>query len=135
MHVNRGPAEPVNADLQQFYEKLFGCLRHSEAKEGDWCLLECTPAWDGNWTWDCFICFAWRGPGRTSLIVTVNYAPNQSQCRVHMPFDDLKGRQIRLRDLMGPAGYNRAGDEISTRGLYLDEPAWAYHVFEMTVAD
>ena len=22
----------------------------------------CVPAWDGNWTWDCFLAFAWQGP-------------------------------------------------------------------------
>ena len=47
-----------------------------------WQLLDCTPAWEGNWTWDCFLAFAWQGPGDERLLVTVNYAPNQSQCYV-----------------------------------------------------
>ena len=42
------------------------------------------------------------------------------------------GRVVRLKDLMGPAGYDRHGDDLVSRGLYLDMPPWSYHVFEVT---
>ena len=132
VHVGRGPVEPVNPELRQFYDRLVCCLRHPEARKGKWQLLDCTPAWDGNWTWDGFICFAWHGVDGTPLIVVVNYAPNQSQCYLHIPFDEIRGGTVRLRDLMGPATYHRQGDEILSRGLYLDLPPWGYHVFELT---
>ncbi len=38
---------------------------------------------------------------------------------------------VRLKDRMGPASYDRAGDDLVSRGLYLDVPAWSYHVFDM----
>jgi hypothetical protein len=47
---------------------------------------------------------------------------------------DLSGRAVRLKDLMGPASYDRDGSELVSHGLYLDVPAWSYHVFEMTAA-
>jgi hypothetical protein len=131
VQLRRGPAEPVNRELHEFYEKLLSCLRRSDVREGDWKLLECLAAWDGNWTWDCFVCFAWRVINKTSLIVVVNYAPNQSQCYLQLPFDDLQGNAFRLRDLMSPAEYDRGGDEMRSRGLYLDLPAWGYHGFEL----
>jgi Alpha amylase, catalytic domain len=134
VHLGRAPAEPVNAGLHRFYDCLLRCLRHPSTREGAWQLLECTPAWNGNRTWDGFICFAWHGPDRTSLVVVVNYAPNQGQCYLHIPFSQLKGAAVRLRDLMGPAVYDRNGDEIQSRGLYLDLPAWGYHIFELTTA-
>jgi hypothetical protein len=28
--------------------------------------------------------------------------------------------------------YDRPGDELAGRGLYLDMPAWGYHLFEIT---
>jgi hypothetical protein len=28
--------------------------------------------------------------------------------------------------------YERDGDDLARRGLYLDLPAWGYHVFEVT---
>ena len=86
--------------LQQFYDRLLAVLRQPAVRDGQWQLLECTPAWDGNWTCDCFLAFAWQGPDGERLLVAVNYAPNQSQCYVRLPFADLGGRQWRLQDLM-----------------------------------
>jgi hypothetical protein len=36
-----------------------------------------------------------------------------------------------LRDLLGPAQYEREGADLAERGLYLDLPEWGYHVFEV----
>jgi hypothetical protein len=47
-----------------------------------------------------------------------------------MPHADLAGRTLGLRDLLGSQHYDRAGDDLLGRGLFLDMPAWAYHVFE-----
>jgi hypothetical protein len=132
VHLGRGPVEGINPDLHHFYDQLSYCLRNPIIREGEWTLLECTPAWDGNWTWDCFICFRWRGTDGATLITVVNYAPNQSQCYLRIPIDQPRGKEVRLRDLMGPAVYDRSGDEILTRGIYLDLAAWGYHVFEVT---
>jgi hypothetical protein len=132
VHLSRGPAEGANEDLRKFYDRLLCCLCRSEVREGEWELLECTPAWDGNWTWDCFICFAWKALNRHSLVVVVNYAPHQSQCYLRIRLDGLQKETLRLTDLMGPAEYDRSADAIKPRGLYLDLPAWGYHFFEMT---
>jgi hypothetical protein len=94
-------------------------------------LLECVPAWDGNWTWNCFLVFAWQGAGER-LLVTVNYAPNQSQCHVRLPFADLGDSRWRLKDLLGDATYDWAGNDLQGRGLYLDESPWKASVFSLT---
>ena len=65
---------------------------------------------------DCFICFAWHGPVEHSLIVAVNFAPNQSQSYVQIPFDEIRSRAVRFQDLMSPAAYDRSGDELLTQG-------------------
>src|SRR5262249_29546955 len=132
VHLCRGPVEPINADLQQFYDRLLACLRLPVASDGQWQLLECTEAWNGNWTWDGFICSAWRQSTGSSLIVAVNYAGNQGQCFAHIPQEVLKGEQVQFRDLMGPAVYNRRRSEILSQGLNLDMPPWGYNVFELT---
>src|SRR4029450_12810724 len=100
-HLVRGPEEPIDERLEQFYDRLFAVLRRAVAREGDWRVLECTPAWDGNWTWDGFVVFSWQGTAGERLLVTVNYAPNQGQCYVRLPFSDLGNARWRLRDLMG----------------------------------
>jgi hypothetical protein len=33
---------------------------------------------------------------------------------------------------MGDVAYDRSGDELLSRGLYLDMAAWQYHVFSLT---
>jgi hypothetical protein len=130
-HLVRAPVEPPDKTLHQFYDRLLSILRLSALRSGDWQLLACAPAWDGNGTWDGFLVFAWQEPGGKRLLVAVNYSGNQAQCYVRLPFVDLAGRSVRLNDLMGAATYDRAADELLSRGLYLDLGPWGFHVFEI----
>jgi hypothetical protein len=131
-HLVRAPIEPVDAALGQFYDGLLAVLRRSAIRDGQWRLLECAPAWDGNWTWDCFLAWLSKGQDGQRLLVAVNYAGNQSQCYARLPLPDLNGRSVQLKDVMGAASYERDGSDLLARGLYLDVPPWGHHVFEMT---
>jgi hypothetical protein len=64
--------------------------------------------------------------------VAVNYADHNSQCYVRVPLDHIAGPCWRLTDLLGEAQYERNGEELASRGLYLDMTPWQYQVFEMT---
>jgi glycosidase len=131
-HLVRGPQEPIDRRLEQFYDRLLAVLRQPVVRHGQWQLLDCTSAWDGNWTWDCFLAFAWQDPDGARLLVTVNYAPNQSQCYVRLPFMDLGNSHWQLADVMGDTTYVREGNDLQARGLYLDVPPWQAHVFSLT---
>jgi hypothetical protein len=131
-HLVRGPDEPIDARLKQFYDRLLSVLHHDVVRNGDWQLLECVPAWDGNWTSDCFLAFAWQGGGGERLLALVNYAPNQSQCYVRLPFGDLRNGQWRLQDSLSETKYDRDGSDLDSRGLYVDVPAWRCHAFTMS---
>ncbi|MGH7536014.1 MAG: alpha-amylase family glycosyl hydrolase [Gemmatimonadales bacterium] len=131
-HLVRAPVEPVDETLGRFYDALLAVLRQPTVRDGQWSLLECGPAWEGNGTSDGFICFAWRGPAGRRILVTVNYAPNQGQCYVRLPFGELSGSSVRLRDQTSTAVYDRSGDELLARGLYLDLPGWGHHVFDVS---
>ncbi len=61
-HLVRGPSEPIDEKLQEFYDRLLAVLRLPVVRDGQWQLLNCTPAWEGNWTSDCFLVFAWQKP-------------------------------------------------------------------------
>jgi glycosidase len=130
-HLVRAPEEPIDQELGQFYSRLLAVLRRPEVRDGQWQLLECSPAWEGNWTSDCLLAFGWQGHDGERLLAVVNYATNQSQCYVRLPFTELGSGGWQLRDLLGEAEYERDGNELQTRGLYLDMPAWGYHVFEV----
>jgi hypothetical protein len=64
--------------------------------------------------------------------MAVNYAANQSQCYVRLPASSCG--VVRFKDVMGALAFDRDGDDLDTRGLYLDMPPWGYHVFEVTRA-
>ena len=52
-----------------------------------------------------------------------------------MPWSDLAGRRWCLTDGLGPDAYDRNGDDLAGKGLYLDMPAWGTHVFDVTMSD
>jgi hypothetical protein len=131
-HLSRGPGEPADRELERFYERLLAVLRRPAVRKGQWQLLECTPAREGNWTSDCFLACTWQGPDGERLPVAVNYAPNQSQCYVRLPFTDLAGSHWQLRDQLEEVVYDREGSDLQLRGLYLDMTAWQASVFALT---
>ena len=132
VHLRRGPDEAVDASIAGFYDELLGCLKDQSFRDGEWQLLEALPAWDGNGSNEAFIAFAWSGPGDRQRLVVVNYAAQQSQCYIKLPWGDLSGWTLRFSDCMSEAVYERNGEDLSSRGLYLDLPAWGYHIFELT---
>jgi hypothetical protein len=134
-HLVRAPKEAVDVAMHEFYDRLLGVLGQKTLRDGEWQLLECAPAWEGNWTSECFVTFAWTGHGGERVLVVVNYATNQSQCYVGLPFSELAGHSIRFRDLMGTASYEYGSHDLLSRGLYLDMPGWAYHVFKISIEE
>jgi len=129
MHLGRRPEEPVDQVLREFYLKLLDCLKRHEVRQGRWQLLEVRPAWDGNPTWDRFLAFAWGGESGQCLLVTVNFGSTQGQGHVAWPFVDIKGKKVMLEDLMSGVHYEWESDDLLSRGLYVDLPAWGFHVF------
>ncbi len=132
-HLVRAPAEAVNQDLKIFYERLLKILRQPVVRQGQWQLLECVPAWDGNPSWEKFIGFAWHDSSGARLLAIINFSSQPGQCYVRLPFSDLAGRSWQLLDLLGEAAYKRDGSDLETRGLYLDVGPWCGHVFELRV--
>ena len=118
--------------LQLFYKDLLEVLRSPAVVDGEWRLLECAQAWDGNWTWDCFVVWCWQASGGRRILIAVNYAGHQSQCYVRLPWPDLADRTAHLQDLLSAVSYDRDGSGLISTGLYLDLPAWGRHVFAVS---
>ena len=130
-HLGRGPNEPMDHELEEFYARLLPVLRQPILRDGRWSLLECVPVWHDNGTSDNFIAFHWERNPHGRLCVVVNYSPQQSQCFVRMSLPETEGRIVRLQDLLGSIYYDRPGDDLRSRGLFVDIPAWGYHVFDV----
>jgi glycosidase len=121
IHLGRRANEAPDPEMQRFYESL---LRLRSQCASDFWLCEARSAWEGNTTHDRFVVFR-----RGSVLVAVNFGPTQAQCYVNV--GGYSG-DVLLDDRLGGHRYVRSGHEMATRGLYLDMPPWAHHVFVMT---
>jgi glycosidase len=130
-HLIRAPRESTDTGVGPFYERLLGVLRQDVTRNGRWQLLDCVAAWDGNGSNDAFIAGGWDDEHGERLLVAVNYAPHQSQCYVRLRFAGLANRRWRLTDLLGEDRYDRNGDDLLARGLYLDVRPWGAAVFSL----
>jgi glycosidase len=130
-HLGRGPDEVPNPGVQQFYQQLLAVLQRPAVRQGQWQLLECIPAFDGDGSFDNFIAWTWKLADGERLLIAVNFSAQPGQCYVRLPFPELERRQWLLTDLLGDARYERDGNELGSRGLYLHVAPWQCHVFEV----
>jgi hypothetical protein len=115
-----------------FYGKLLRLLRDNRIfRNGAWSLIDPRPAWSGNRTSDDFVACAWAGEDDSRYLVVVNYARNQGQCRLPLPFPEFRGERVRLSDAIGAEVYDRDGSDLIDNGLYIDHSPWRYNVFEL----
>jgi hypothetical protein len=113
---------------------LLEVVQEPLTRDGNWRLLDGRSAREGDPNGKHLIAFLWEGREQQRLLVVVNYGPNAAQAVIALPVAALSGGQWLLRDRLGPARYERAGSELVGQGLYLDLPAWGYHVFEIVEA-
>ncbi len=131
-HLVRAPKEPVDESIQQFYYNFLEVLKKPVFRDGQWKLVECAQAWEGNESHHDFLVFYWEKEKEASSLVVVNFADHFSQCYIHLPLPDPEGSTLRLQDLVGTFSYDGDGGDLLTNGLYLDMPGWGYQVFEIS---
>jgi hypothetical protein len=131
VQLRRRPEEPPDDEIGEFYKRSLSCLRRVEVREGAWWLIDCRAAWEGNPTADRFIAFLWSASNSKLLVTAVNYGSTQAQCYLPVPAEQLRGKQVLLRDLLSTASCSCEGTVLVDEGLFLDLPAWGYHVFEV----
>lgn len=130
LQLRRRPAEPVDARLAAFYERLLGALGAPAVRTGRWALLSCQPAWDGNPTADRFVAYWWAG--QPPCLVVVNLGDTPGQCVVALGGVTLAGGELDLVDRMhDDVVHRRDTATLVDAGLYVDLPARGYHVFEV----
>jgi hypothetical protein len=50
---------------------------------------------------------------------------------LRFPFDEIRDHTVRARDLVSSVVYERDGEELVSRGTFLELPAWAYRAFKL----
>ena len=125
----RRPAEPIDVDLAAFYERLLPEVTRDVFRDGEWRPCE-RSGWPDNQSHLDVLAWCWAKGGERSLVV-VNYREDHSQARVHVPWDDMRGKVWRLHDALSGEAYDRSGDEMQDAGLYVDLGPWQCHLFRM----
>jgi hypothetical protein len=129
VHLARAPVEPVDGGLAAFYAELLAVLRDPVVHDGDWRLLDVGAAWAGNDSHADLLAFSWSAPGGDlRYVVAVNLADHWSQGYAALPPGVPAGPAVTLADRLGPARYERDGDELRGHGIYLDLAPWGHHV-------
>ena len=123
--LGRRPEESVNKELQEFYRKLLAAIDNPVLHDGQWTLCERT-GWPDNTSFENVVAWTWNKDGDFYLIV-VNLSDCSAQSNIRVGWDDLRGQQWHLVDLLSDATYERDGDEMLSPGLYVDLGPWRYH--------
>jgi hypothetical protein len=128
--LSRRPDEPVDENLRAFYRQLL--LAAAGMRRGDWTMLDCR-GWPDNPTHHDVLAWAWHDE-MPHHVVAVNLANHSSQARLPLPWPSIGGRPWRLTDLIDGRIFVRDGDELVGPGLYVDLPAWQFHVLAVEPA-
>jgi hypothetical protein len=125
--LGRRPAEPVDGDLVAFYERLLRATRADVFRNGEWRLCE-RSGWPDNQSCQSILSWCWAKDGERYLVV-VHFEQGSAQARVHVPWDELRGKTWRLHDVLSDEVYERSGDEMRDTGLYVDLGPWKCNLF------
>jgi hypothetical protein len=127
--LGRGPDEPVDEDLREFYGRLIKAVSDSGLATGDWQLCDCS-GWPDNDSFRQLVAWCWTtGEGRHLVVVNLSGGPVAA--RVHLPWSDLRGRSWTLRDALSRDAFDRAGDEIAESGLFVELDAWGTYLLAL----
>jgi len=129
--LGRRPAEAGDAPLRDFYRKLLHALAAPVLRGGEWRLLE-RSGWPDNRTCENLVAWSWE-LGAERRVVVVNLSDAPAQGRVRLPWLDLAGRRIELREELDGPCHARDGDELLGPGLYVDLAPRGYHLFALGV--
>ena len=127
--LSRRQVEPVDRELAAFYDRLLKATHRDIFRNGAWRLCECS-GWQDNQTCENLLAWCWTLKDERFLVI-INFRQKAAQARVHVPWDDVQGRQWRCNDVLSGDVYDRNGSEMRDAGLYVDLGPWQCHLFRV----
>lgn len=127
VQLARGPKEPVNEDISEFYNRLLEITRDYSMKGGEWELIELKSSWDGNNSYKKLLAWMWRYENEKRLVI-VNISDEKCTALVDI---DLEGypEEFILKDLLNEKTYFRSAEEVHSQGLYVELKKFESHIF------
>ena len=133
IQFRREPDEAADPDLRDYYCRLLRATDDETFRLGHAIRLEPTAAWPGNVTHEGILARLWVGQHRQLRLAVANLSGEPAQ-GVHPAGAPRVRRQD--RPPRGPARrrveYDRPGDDLLVRGLYVDLPPYGGHLFRVT---
>jgi Alpha amylase, catalytic domain len=127
--LGRRPPESFDQDLLAFYDRLLKGTNRDVVRNGEWRLCE-RYGWPDNQSFQNLLTWCWSKEDERYLVV-INFHQNAAQARVRVPWDELRGKEWRLKDVLSGESYDRSGSEMRGAGLYVDLQPWQCHLFEV----
>jgi len=131
--LGRRPDEAIDQGSLAFYRKLLKAVDHEVFREGQWSLCERT-GWPDNASFQNLVAWSWLKDDERYLIV-VNLSDCPSQAQIRVPWADASRGKCLLIDELSGTTYEREGDEMRSRGLYVDLGPWQNHFFKCLTKD
>jgi hypothetical protein len=128
--LGRRPSEPVDHDLLAFYGRLLNGINRTAFRNGAWRLCE-RSGWPDNQSCQNLLAWCWDGDEERYLII-INFRQKGAQARVHVPWDELRGKDWQLKDVLSGESYERTGSEMRDAGLFVDLGPWKCHLFQVS---
>jgi hypothetical protein len=119
-------ADPVTLDV---YRRLLRYIKGPVTHEGEWTPLKTQPAWKNNETHQAILVWLW-GCGQDWKLVVVNFSIIRAQAFIRLP--EFLGRKyfVQFREALTDKVYDRTGEELAEKGLYVDLQPWQTHLFD-----
>lgn len=126
----KAPKEQIDQGISAFYENLLLTLKDISLENSQWDLSAIFPAWKENMTYKNFIGLFNKIKDNYYLAVA-NYSDFRSQCYMYFDITAIQSKELVFKDMLSESEYARDREEIIVRGLYLDMPAYAIHLFKI----
>ena len=127
--LGRRPEEPVDHERASFYARLLKTTDRDVFRNGNWRLCE-RSGWADNQSCQNILAWCWE-QGEERWLIVINYRQEASQASVHVPWDELRGKQWRLKDVLSDESYDRSGSDMRDAGLYVDLGPWKCNLFQL----
>jgi hypothetical protein len=121
----RRPHEPTDQPLHEFYAKLLAAAKQPLFHNGDWSLCE-RSGWPDNASFQNLVAWSWQNNDER-CVIAVNLSDSPLQALIRIPW--TAGATWNLIDLLSDVTYTLEGNDMASRGLYVELAPWNFHFF------
>jgi hypothetical protein len=128
--LGRRPQEAIDQPLHEFYAKLLAAMNQPLFHDGEWRLCE-RSGWPDNTSFQNLVAWSWQN-NDDRCVIAVNLSDSPLQALIHIPW--TAGQTWDLIDVLSSVIYRRNGNEMSSRGLYVELAPWNFNFFRFLQA-